>query len=135
MGCGLISSEVQRWPLQCWGNRCRPQFEQGNDASSKRIPSQLFDRGPTVTQAAVRTTIQHTLSSKARQFHALTKPRVVRLIVFCALIGTLLAAPRLPSWESVLTATVSIWLVVGAAAAAIAPVPHAGDAVRRIGAG
>ena len=88
-----------------------------------------------MTQAAVHTTIQHTLPSKARQFHAMTKPRVVRLIVFRALIGLLLAARRLPNWKSVLTTTVSIWLVVGAAAAAIAPVPHAGDAVRRIGAG
>ena len=70
-----------------------------------------------MTQATVSTTIQHTLPTKARQFYALTKPRVVRLIVFCALIGMLLAVPRLPNWKSVLTATVGIWLVAAAAAA------------------
>jgi hypothetical protein len=135
MGCGLIASEVQRWPLQCWGNRCRPQFDRKATTlhrSGFRANSSIEE--PTVTQAAVHTTIQHTLPSKARQFHAMAKPRVVRLIVFRALIGLLLAALRLPNWKSVLTATVSIWLV-GSAAAAIAPVPHAGDAVRRIGAG
>ena len=31
-----------------------------------------------------------------RQFYALTKPRVVQLIVFCALIGMLLAVPGVP---------------------------------------
>ena len=70
-----------------------------------------------MTQATFSTTIHHTLPSKARQFYALTKPRVVRLIVFCALIGMLLAVPRLPSWKSVLTATVGIWMVAAAAAA------------------
>ena len=33
------------------------------------------------------------LPSRARQFYALTKPRVVLLIVFCAVIGMLMAAP------------------------------------------
>ena len=36
------------------------------------------------------------LPSKARQYYALTKPRVVQLIVFCAAIGMLLATPDLP---------------------------------------
>ena len=31
--------------------------------------------------------------SKFRQFYVLTKPRVVQLIVFCALIGMVLAVP------------------------------------------
>ena len=55
-----------------------------------------------------------------RQFYALTKPRVVQLIVFCALIGMVLAIPGLPSWPDlllVLVASVGIWLVAGAAAA------------------
>ena len=56
----------------------------------------------------------------ARQFYALTKPRVIQLIVFCALIGMLLAVPGLPSWAEVklaLVACLGIWLVAGAAAA------------------
>jgi protoheme IX farnesyltransferase len=55
-----------------------------------------------------------------RQFYALTKPRVVQLIVFCALIGMVLAVPGLPSLAQVrlaLIACLGIWLVAGAAAA------------------
>ena len=52
-----------------------------------------------------------------RQFYALTKPRVVQLIVFCALIGMLLAAPGWPDWRLAGAATVGIWLVAAAAAA------------------
>lgn len=55
--------------------------------------------------------------SRFSQFYALTKPRVVQLIVFCAVIGMLLAVPGLPDWRAVLAATVGIWLVAGAAAA------------------
>src|SRR5450631_4139066 len=57
------------------------------------------------------------LSSKARQFYALTKPRVVQLIVFCALIGMLLTTPGLPDWQLALAAVAGIWLVAAAAAA------------------
>ena len=59
-------------------------------------------------------------SSKFRQFYSLTKPRVVQLIVFCALIGMVLAIPGVPSWAEVklgLIACAGIWLVAGAAAA------------------
>jgi heme o synthase len=55
-----------------------------------------------------------------RQFHALTKPRVIQLIVFCALIGMVLAVPGLPNLAEVrlaLIACLGIWLVSAAAAA------------------
>ena len=58
--------------------------------------------------------------SRVRQFYSLTKPRVVQLIVFCALIGMVLAVPGLPSFAEVqlgLLACLGIWLVAGAAAA------------------
>jgi protoheme IX farnesyltransferase len=58
--------------------------------------------------------------SPVRQFYSLTKPRVVQLIVFCALIGMVLAVPGLPSLAELqlgLIACVGIWLVAGAAAA------------------
>jgi protoheme IX farnesyltransferase len=51
------------------------------------------------------------------QFYALTKPRVVQLIVFCAVIGMLLAQPGLPDWQRALAGTLGIWLVASAAAA------------------
>lgn len=60
------------------------------------------------------------LPSTWRQFHALTKPRVIQLIVFCALIGMVLAVPGAPSWAQVQLAAIAcfgIWLVAGAAAA------------------
>ena len=56
----------------------------------------------------------------ARQYYALMKPRVIQLIVFCALIGMVLAVPGVPSWNEVrlaLLACLGIWLVAGAAAA------------------
>ena len=57
------------------------------------------------------------LPSRVRQFHALTKPRVVQLIVFCAVIGMLMATPGLPDLRLALAATAGIWLVAAAAAA------------------
>jgi protoheme IX farnesyltransferase len=54
---------------------------------------------------------------KWSQFYALTKPRVVQLIVFCALIGMLLAEPGWPDWRLAGAATLGIWLVAAAAAA------------------
>ncbi len=51
------------------------------------------------------------------QYAVLAKPRVVQLIVFCALIGMLLAEPGWPDVARVLTASLGIWLVASAAAA------------------
>ena len=62
----------------------------------------------------------HSSSSRIAQFHALTKPRVVQLIVFCALIGMVLAVPGWPSagqWLHMAVACLGIWLVAAAAAA------------------
>jgi protoheme IX farnesyltransferase len=61
-----------------------------------------------------------TLHSTWRQFNALTKPRVIQLIVFCALIGMVLSVPGVPTWPEVQLAAIAcfgIWLVSGAAAA------------------
>jgi heme o synthase len=55
--------------------------------------------------------------SRWGQFYALTKPRVVQLIVFCAVIGMLLAQPGLPDLALAAWATLGIWLVASAAAA------------------
>ena len=65
-------------------------------------------------------TLQQT-SSRFTQFLALSKPRVVSLIVFCAVIGMFLAVPfgvlDLRFAAVALAATVGIGLVAGAAAA------------------
>ena len=55
--------------------------------------------------------------SRWRQYMALTKPRVVQLIVFCAVIGMFLAVPGWPPLVPTLAATAGIWLVAAAAAA------------------
>jgi protoheme IX farnesyltransferase len=59
-------------------------------------------------------------SAVVGQFYALMKPRVIQLIVFCALIGMVLAVPGVPTLDDVRTAflaCIGIWLVAGAAAA------------------
>ena len=55
-----------------------------------------------------------------RQYYELTKPRVVQLIVFCALIGAVLAVPGVPNWAQagrIIVASLGVWLVAAAAAA------------------
>jgi protoheme IX farnesyltransferase len=64
-----------------------------------------------------------------RQFVALTKPRVVSLIVFCAAIGMFLATPRMVPPVLLLSAIVGIWLVAGSAAAVNCLVEQKLDAV------
>lgn len=56
-----------------------------------------------------------TPANRAAQYWALTKPRVTQLAVFCAVIGMFLATPGLPKWETVVAATIGIWLLSGAA--------------------
>lgn len=63
-------------------------------------------------------TVAHTPpSSRIQQFYALTKPRVVSLIVFTAVIGMFLATPGMVPVTILLAATLGIALVAGAAAA------------------
>lgn len=60
------------------------------------------------------------MGSLWQQYYALTKPRVVQLIVFCALIGMVLGVPGFPDGSQLmlgLWGCVGIWLVAGAAAA------------------
>lgn len=53
--------------------------------------------------------------NRMAQYWALTKPRVTQLAVFCAVIGMFLATPGLPEWQTVVVATIGIWLLTGAA--------------------
>lgn len=56
-------------------------------------------------------------TNRLNDFFVLTKPRVVMLIVFCAMIGMLLAVPGLPDLWTFLFANLGIGLVALAAAA------------------
>jgi protoheme IX farnesyltransferase len=66
---------------------------------------------------------------RLRRILSLTKPRVVSLIVFCALIGMLLASPGMLPPKLLVSATFGIWLVAGAAAAVNCLVEQKIDAV------
>jgi protoheme IX farnesyltransferase len=73
----------------------------------------------------------HATTERLRHFFALTKPRVVSLIVFCAVIGMFLAVPA-GNWvplQILLAATAGIALVAGAAAAVNCLVEQKIDAV------
>ncbi|MDY0057153.1 MAG: heme o synthase [Methyloversatilis sp.] len=78
---------------------------------------------------ALRLDIQP-FSLRLANYLQLTKPRVVSLIVFCAVIGMFLAVPAgLPDFGIVAAATVGIALVAGAAAAVNCLVEQKIDAV------
>jgi protoheme IX farnesyltransferase len=69
------------------------------------------------------------LRARFRAFAALTKPRVVSLIVFTAVIGMFLATPGVVPMQALLAGTIGIALVAGAAAAVNCLVEQKIDAV------
>ena len=68
-------------------------------------------------------------AQRARAYYALTKPRVVSLIVFTAIIGMFLATPGMVPPQVLLAGTLGIALVAGAAAAVNCLVEQKIDAV------
>jgi len=64
-----------------------------------------------------------TTSTRWRSFYELTKPRVVMLIVFTSIVGTLLAVPGIPPWDALFFGNLGI----GLAAASAAVVNHVLD--------
>jgi protoheme IX farnesyltransferase len=68
-------------------------------------------------------------ASRLQQFLQLTKPRVVSLIVFTAVIGMLLATPAMVPLDVLLFGALGIWLVAGSAAAVNCLVEQKIDAV------
>jgi protoheme IX farnesyltransferase len=71
------------------------------------------------------------LAHQLRSFLSLTKPRVVSLIVFTAVIGMFLAAPGMVPLKVLVAGTLGIALVAGAAAAVNCLVEQKIDAVMR----
>src|ERR1043165_8275601 len=69
------------------------------------------------------------LASRLGQFYQLTKPRVVSLIVFTAVIGMFLSTPGMVSLQALVAATLGIPLTAGAAAAVNCLVEQRLDAV------
>ncbi|HWM42313.1 MAG TPA: heme o synthase [Burkholderiales bacterium] len=73
--------------------------------------------------------LPHSLAQRLRAFYSLTKPRVVSLIVFTAVIGMFLASPGIVPLGTLVAATIGIALVAGAAAAVNCLVEQKIDAV------
>lgn len=71
----------------------------------------------------------HETASRINQFYRLTKPRVVSLIVFTAIIGMFMAVPGAVPFDTLVLATIGIALVAGAAAALNCLVEQKMDAV------
>ena len=63
------------------------------------------------------TVVLQQCTESCKSFFQLTKPRVTALIVFTAVIGTFLATPGMVAWPLLITVTVGIGMVSGAAAA------------------
>ena len=61
--------------------------------------------------------LQSTLRQHWRDYLELTKPKVVALITFTAMVGMFLATPRMLPWEVLIFGSLGIALVAGAAAA------------------
>ena len=57
------------------------------------------------------------MRSLVQSYWSLTKPRVVALIVFTAVIGMFLAVPGMPPWQALIFGSLGIWLAAASAAA------------------
>ncbi len=73
--------------------------------------------------------LSQSFAQRLRAFYSLTKPRVVSLIVFTAVIGMFLATPGVVPAQILLAGTLGIALVAGAAAAVNCLVEQKIDAV------
>jgi protoheme IX farnesyltransferase len=82
-----------------------------------------------VTTHALLSASVRSFAQRARAYYALTKPRVVSLIVFTAIIGMFLATPGMVAPQLLLAGTLGIALVAGAAAAVNCLVEQKIDAV------
>ncbi|MBK7353177.1 MAG: protoheme IX farnesyltransferase [Nitrosomonas sp.] len=78
---------------------------------------------------SVNTSISQSVTERLQQFYRLTKPRVVSLIVFTAVIGMFLAVPGAVPLDTLVLGTIGIAFVAGAAAALNCLVEQKFDAV------
>src|SRR3989442_13404927 len=103
----------------------------------RRASARLARRGklfcfPRLAPVPVNTQVlSQSFTQKLRAYYALTKPRVVSLIVFTAVIGMFLATPGMVPAQVLLAGTLGIALVAGAAAAINCLVEQKIDAVMR----
>lgn len=67
--------------------------------------------------SAVQSVPANGLGQRLRDYYELTKPRVVMLIVFTAIVGMFLAVPGFPPWQGLVFGTIGITLMSASAAA------------------
>lgn len=79
--------------------------------------------------AAALQTLRANFRRRGRDYLELTKPRVVALITFTAMVGMLLATPGMVPWEILLFGSLGIALMAGSAAAVNHLVDRQVDAV------
>jgi len=96
-----------------------------NSFTFRGLPPRRLQHGQPLNTHVVPSDLSH----RVRAFYALTKPRVVSLIVFTAVIGMLLAAPGMVAPATLLAGTLGIAFVAGAAAAVNCLVEQSIDAV------
>src|SRR2546428_5701895 len=110
------------------GARCRSQCRRRASARLARRVKLFFF--PRLAPVPVNTQVlSQSFTQKLRACYALTKPRVVSLIVFTAVIGMLLATPGVVPIQILIAGTAGIALVAGAAAAINCLVEQKIDAV------
>src|SRR5690242_3257817 len=78
-----------------------------------------IERGGRTASIGARSTrvVQPRAPSLGSQYLAATKPRIVALLVFTALIGMFLASPGIPPWHALVFGTLGIWMASSSAAA------------------
>ncbi|MBK7540315.1 MAG: protoheme IX farnesyltransferase [Candidatus Competibacteraceae bacterium] len=79
--------------------------------------------------AATFQTLRASLRRHGRDYLELTKPRVVALITFTAIVGMLLATPDMVPWDILLFGSLGIALMAGSAAAVNHLVDRKADAI------
>src|SRR5438309_1955151 len=98
------------------GARRRSQC--GRRASTRLARRAKLFRFPRLASVPVNTQVlSQSFTQKLRAYYELTKPRVVRLVVFTAVIGMFLATPGMVPARVLIAATLGIAFVAGAAAA------------------
>src|SRR5690606_14816506 len=89
----------------------------GGDAQRRRRGAAVRAGDPAGTPAGARAGRMSTSVPVWREYLELTKPRVVALLVFTALVGMFLAVPGLPPLRESVLGLVGIWLASSSAAA------------------
>src|SRR5437588_176898 len=117
--CGARPAAGARRRSQCW--------RRASARLARRAKLFCFPRLAPVQ--VITQVLSQSFTQKLRAYCALTKPRVVSLIVFTAVIGMFLATPGMVPAQVLLAGTLGIALVGGGAAAINCLVEHKIDAL------